>query len=162
MHTIYAKTFGRAVAVGILTLAACGLGAACGSSSDNTSSGSGTTSGTQTGQSCSAASQCYPGVADGGVIKGTVTCLTQVSGGYCTHTCQADSDCCAISGECSPGHPQVCAPFESTGQNYCFLSCESAAVGSIDATTYCHDYANAAFGCRSTGGGKANKQVCLP
>ena len=27
---------------------------------------------------------------------------------------------------------------------------------------YCHAFANAAFGCRSTGGGKNNRKVCLP
>lgn len=134
---------------------------ACSNSSNN----NGTTE--QTGQSCAAPTDCYPGL-DAGTLKGAVQCLTRVTGGYCTHLCTTDADCCAVPGECKTGFKQVCAPFESTGQNMCFLSCEAADVtaapnaGTTDPTTYCHDFANAAFGCRSTGGGKANRQVCVP
>jgi hypothetical protein len=150
------------------TAAATGLVIACGSSNE-TSSSSG---GEQAGQSCAAASECYPDVPDGGGIKGTVMCLTQVSGGYCTHTCAADTDCCAVQGECRGGFPQVCSPFTSTGQQMCFLSCEDAdiqraiASGQLpaggDASAYCQTFASAAFGCRSSGGGSKNRKVCVP
>lgn len=117
------------------------------------------------GTSCTTASQCYP-TLDAGALKGAVDCLTKVSGGYCTHLCTSDADCCAVPGECRTGFAQVCAPFESTGQMRCFLSCEAkdiAASGTgVDDSTYCRNYASAAFGCRSTGGGSANRKVCLP
>ena len=122
----------------------------------------------QTGQSCTSVAQCYTAVADAGTIKGTVTCLAKVTGGYCTHTCTADTDCCAVAGECKTGFAQVCAPFESTGQQMCFLSCEDADIkaalggATMDATAYCQQYANRAMGCRSTGGGSKNRKVCLP
>jgi len=116
------------------------------------------------GASCTSASSCYPGVTASS-IKGTVTCLTQISGGYCTHTCSADSDCCAASGECKSGFKELCAPFESTGTSYCFLSCEAADIqasgaGNMAPDTYCQTYAGASFTCRSTGGGANNKQFC--
>jgi hypothetical protein len=150
----------RVGAFGVLASLAAVIGGACSGSNNTGGAGGGPI--TQTGQSCTNVNECYPNLVDGGVTKGTVTCLTQVTGGYCTHTCGTDADCCAIAGECTPGHPQVCAPFESTGQMYCFLSCEASVVGSVDATTYCQDYADAAFTCRSTGGGQANRHVCLP
>src|SRR5947207_1844368 len=115
-------------ALGLLLLAS-----ACGSSGGSSSPP------TQTGQSCTAAAQCYPGLQEGGALKGTVTCLTQVSGGYCTHTCSVDTDCCAVNGECTASRPQVCSPFESTAQKYCFLSCEDSTVraaNAADANTY--------------------------
>lgn len=120
--------------------------------------------GEQTSQACKAASDCYPGI-DSKLLKGDAVCLDRVTNGYCTHLCTQDSDCCAVTGECTTGHPQVCAPFESTGQKYCFLSCEASIVTdakSADGTTYCTTYANPAFGCRSTGGGSENRKVCMP
>ena len=120
--------------------------------------------GEQTSQACKAASECYAGI-DAKSLKGEPICLDRVTNGYCTHQCTQDSDCCAASGECRTGHPQVCAPFESTGQKYCFLSCEEEIVTeakSSDASAYCASYANAAFGCRSTGGGSQNRKVCTP
>jgi hypothetical protein len=132
--------------------------AACGGNDNGGTSSGGTP---VTGQACSVPAQCYPSIADASTLRGTVTCLTKVTNGYCTHTCNVDSDCCAVPGECG-NHPEVCAPFESTGVSYCFLSCEAALLGGLDSTLYCQDYANAAFGCRSTGGGKDNRQVCLP
>lgn len=119
------------------------------------------------GSSCTAAAQCYPNL-DAGALKGAVQCLTKVTGGYCTHLCTTDSDCCAVPGECSHNFRQVCAPFESTGQMMCFLSCEAADITAEDPayssndTGFCQAYANAAFGCRSTGGGAKNRKVCLP
>ncbi|MGZ3418966.1 MAG: hypothetical protein ACXVEF_32270 [Polyangiales bacterium] len=50
----------------------------------------------------------------------------------------------------------------------CFLSCETADLtaapdaGTTDPTVYCQNYANAGFSCRSTGGGKDNRKVCVP
>lgn len=116
------------------------------------------------GASCTTASTCYPGV-DAATLQGTPTCLTQISGGYCTHTCTADTDCCAVSGECPSGYKEVCAPFENQTQAYCFLACDSGSIaasntGVTDPNAYCQKYAGPAFTCRSTGGGANNKQFC--
>jgi hypothetical protein len=110
-----------------------------------------------TGHTCTAVDQCYPGVNPADLL-GAAVCLDRVPGGYCTHLCVDDTDCCAVDGECETGFPQVCAPFESTGDRYCLLSCEGVA----DETTYCQDHASSDFGCRSTGGGAANRKVCVP
>lgn len=138
---------------------------ACSGSSSSAGSGP-----TNVGQSCSQASQCYPALqgdaaGDAGGIQGQVTCLTQVTGGYCTHTCTTDADCCAVPGECTPGFNEVCASFESTAQMYCFLSCDAndiagADAGTTDPTTYCQRWAWATSTCRSTGGGSANRRFC--
>lgn len=109
--------------------------------------------------------ECYSGVQDSGTILGTITCLTKVTGGYCTHTCSADTDCCAVTGECIASHAEVCSPFESTDMKYCLLSCEDAALkaaGATDADAYCATYANAKFTCRSSGGGSQNRKICSP
>lgn len=129
----------------------------------------------QTGQACRAPSDCYSGLGDSGALRGEVQCLDRVTNGYCTHLCDADVDCCAAPGECRGGLKQVCAPFESTGKKMCFLSCEPAdvtagiaALGPVLFETgtkedaYCHSYASPSLGCRSTGGGKENRKVCLP
>jgi hypothetical protein len=116
------------------------------------------------GQSCKQASECYAGVADKSKL-GTVVCIDKVPNGYCTHTCQQDSDCCAVSGECPNNLKQVCAPFESTSGKYCFLSCETADLPKDvngDASAYCKRDANENFGCRSTGGGNQNRKICAP
>lgn len=137
-------------------------------------SSSGSSSVEQTGSSCTAPSQCYPNVAwdagadagpDASPVRGAVVCLDRVPGGYCTHTCESDSDCCAVPGECKTGFPQVCSPFESTGQKMCFLSCEATVIAGADAgdaNTYCGKNANSAFSCRSSGGGSQNRKVCVP
>lgn len=131
------------------------------SNSNNASS----TAPEQAGQACKAPTDCYPGI-EAGALKGAVQCLDRVTNGYCTHLCTTDSDCCAVPGECRTGVKQVCAPFESTGQMMCFLSCETADVaadaGTTDTTVYCQRFANPTFGCRSTGGGKTNRTVCVP
>ena len=135
--------------------------------------GSGGRSPDQTGQSCDTAQDCYPDLIDGGAIQGAVTCMDRVQDGYCTHECQVDTDCCAVTGECISDFPQVCSPFESTGKKFCFLSCEEADIrahenqlfrdgGAIDANLFCRTRANPDFGCRSTGGGRDNRQVCMP
>jgi hypothetical protein len=120
--------------------------------------------GEQTGQSCANASQCFPNVPDGGLRGGDAVCLTRVTGGYCTHICTTDADCCAVPGECRTGYPQVCSPFESTNEKYCFLSCEAVPgdAGVTDNEAFCHTYAHASFGCRSSGGGSENRKVCVP
>jgi hypothetical protein len=118
-----------------------------------------------TGQSCSTASQCYAGIGDAQALHGEPICMAQFTNGYCTHHCATDADCCAVTGECPVGIVEVCGPFESTGEMYCFLSCEDAAVsnaGMSDANAYCARYANPDFLCRSTGGGSANRKVCVP
>lgn len=118
----------------------------------------------QTSQTCKLAADCYPKI-DAETLRGEAFCLDKVTNGYCTHLCESDSDCCAVSGECSTGHPQVCAPFESTGMKQCFLSCEANVVSDAkltDSTAYCTKYANEDFGCRSTGGGSQNRKVCMP
>lgn len=98
-------------------------------------------------------------------MVGDPVCLDRVTDGYCTHFCTQDSDCCAAAGECVGNHAEVCGPFESAGDMYCFLSCEDAdlkGANVADADTYCHSYAGAAFNCRSTGGGSKNRKVCVP
>jgi hypothetical protein len=125
------------------------------------------TTGEQEGQSCSLASQCYPGL-NPAALAGQVTCLSKVQNGYCTHTCRSDSDCCSVPGECLTGLTQVCAPFESSGMMYCFLGCSAADIGAApdagttDSTAYCQTWANASFTCRSTGGGSNNRKFCGP
>jgi hypothetical protein len=133
----------------------------CSSGGSGTLLDAGRGTGGPTGQSCASASQCYPLVAG---LHGTATCLTQgVPNGYCTHTCASDADCCAVSDECPEGYPEVCAPFESTGQTYCFLSCSSSVIGTApDPTSYCQQRADSAFTCRSTGGGSNNQKFCGP
>lgn len=124
-----------------------------------------------TGAACTVPADCYPKV-DGGSIKGGIRCIDKVEGGYCSHVCQSDADCCAAIGECKPGLKHVCAPFESAGEKYCFLSCEdqdiaaAASAGASDAGAnpedFCHRNAASDFVCRSSGGGRENRQVCLP
>jgi hypothetical protein len=112
------------------------------------------------GQPCQVAGDCYPALAT--PPHGDVMCLTKVPGGYCTHLCQIDADCCAVQGECKRDLAQVCGPFESTGLRMCFMSCEAGVLGGMDANAYCDKNAHVAFICRSTGGGAQNRQVCVP
>jgi hypothetical protein len=124
-----------------------------------------------TGSACKVATDCYEDI-DASSLKGEAVCIDKVQNGYCTHKCETDSDCCATPGECRTGLKQVCSPFTSTGEKYCFLSCEdddiSAATdaGASDAGAdpegYCHGNVSSDFGCRSTGGGSQNRKVCLP
>jgi hypothetical protein len=140
-----------------LTLAFWQLAACGGSDGDGGAS-------TNTGQSCRTADQCYPNVKQGELL-GEAVCLDRVTDGYCTHHCEQDSDCCAAKGECAGDHAEVCGPFESTGELYCFVSCEDddyAGTSIDDADVYCQTYAGPAFHCRSTGGGSKNRKVCTP
>lgn len=145
------RAFALIALTGLLWLSACG----------NDDAGPGPTN---TGQSCTTADACYPGVTDGALL-GEAVCLDRVEGGYCTHHCTQDSDCCAAPGECVGSRAEVCGPFESTGEMYCFLSCEDEdldGAGVDDADVYCGTYAGPAFHCRSTGGGSKNRKVCVP
>jgi hypothetical protein len=138
---------------------------------DSDHSANGPAAAEQTGQSCKTAAQCFPGL-DAAAVHGAITCMDRVPGGYCTHECATDADCCAVPGECRTNLRQVCAPFESTGKMYCFLSCESTDItagakilhdaGTLDENLFCEKLANASFLCRSTGGGKNNRKVCTP
>lgn len=139
----------RAALAALSVLFVASLAVACGSSTEHA------------GQPCTAASDCYPGI-DAAKLQGEAVCLDRVSGGYCTHLCTTDSDCCAVSGECPGGFPEVCAPFESTGMMMCFLSCEKDALGGLEDAAYCQQNAGEAFGCRSTGGGSKNRKICSP
>ncbi len=126
--------------------------------------GDGNEAGEQAGQACADPSECYPDAEpdtlQAGGMEGAaeVICLGNVDGGYCTHTCVTDDDCCAAEGECATDLPQVCAPFENTGMMMCFLTCE----GISDGDAYCANEAHPDFICRSTGGGAANRKVCVP
>ena len=120
--------------------------------------------GEQTGQSCTSAAQCFADTHDAALQGGPAVCIDKVTGGYCTHVCVTDADCCAVPGECRTLYPQVCSPFESTNMKYCFLSCETIPgdAGFTDGDAYCGAYAHAGFGCRSSGGGSQNRKVCVP
>jgi len=112
------------------------------------------------GQPCEVADDCYPDIDDKSQLAGEVVCLDKVQDGYCTHYCETDADCCAVEGECDPDYDleYVCGPFESTGEMYCFISCE----GQEDEDAYCQEWAHPDFICRSTGGGSENRKVCVP
>ncbi len=117
-----------------------------------------------TGSACESVDDCYPRVAEG-ELSGPAMCLDRVEEGYCTHECEEDLDCCAAEGECESDLAQVCAPFASLEVKLCFLSCEDeevAAAGFESADEFCQEEANPEFGCRSTGGGQANRRVCMP
>ncbi len=123
-----------------------------------------------TGAVCEIADDCFPLVEEG-ELKGEAQCLDRVEDGYCTHSCTADSDCCAVEGECEEDLNQVCGPFESTGQMLCFLSCEREDIERAQQnwedppegeSDFCHRSAGYDFICRSTGGGASNRKVCVP
>jgi hypothetical protein len=157
-----ASKSGRKARKALALVLALGVSLALGCSSG--SDGNGSPGPTDTGQSCASADQCYPGVKTS-ELMGDAVCLDKVTGGYCTHLCAQDTDCCAAAGECVDSHAEVCSPFESTPEMYCFLSCESDDLSKTtltDADVYCHTYAGAAFGCRSSGGGSQNRKVCMP
>jgi hypothetical protein len=118
-----------------------------------------------TGHSCSKPTDCYGGI-DAGALSGDVVCLS-LQGGYCSHTCTTDGDCCKVSGECPGGIKEVCAPLESNAATYCFVSCAAADIaptgdGGADPNAYCHSVAGSSFTCRSTGGGANNRKFCGP
>lgn len=114
------------------------------------------------GQPCEVPGDCYPEVADLATLQGEVECLDKIEGGYCTHLCVTDDDCCAVEGECIGDFPQVCGPFENQADKRCFLSCEDENLDGLSGDEYCDRYAYPGFGCRSTGGGSENRKVCVP
>ncbi len=178
--------------------AAVAVYAACGSDDESASTpppaetGAGERGFEPAGQACTSPTQCYvdlaaDGGAEGGTqlaVKGAIHCETKVQNGYCTHECTADTDCCAVPGECRTSVKQVCSPFTNTGNpKYCFLSCEdedirSAIAANVDAggwdggavdggsafdpNAYCYHYASVHSTCRSSGGGRENRKVCVP
>ena len=113
------------------------------------------------GSSCEVADDCYDDV-DRDQIAGEIQCLDRVPGGYCTHLCTQDTDCCAVDGECETDNPQVCSPFENDTTMRCFLSCEASVIGDREENEYCAEFAHEDFICRSTGGGDQNRKVCVP
>ena len=118
-----------------------------------------------TGEACMVADDCYEDLSSDNrdMIVGEIECLDNVEGGYCTHQCETNDDCCVAPGECETDHPQVCSPFENeSGIKRCFLSCEPEVIGDQEETAYCQEFANEAFGCRSSGGGDQNRKVCVP
>ena len=118
-----------------------------------------------TGEACSVPDDCYEDVVDEDrdMIAGEIECLDRVEGGYCTHQCETDDDCCTVEGECLTDHPQVCSPFENeSGIKRCFLACEAEDIGDLEENEYCHQFAHEDFGCRSSGGGSENRKVCVP
>lgn len=141
-------------------LMAFGIVASCGEDDPPPPPPNGTGLEDQTGESCAVPADCYDEIAHED-IQGEVQCLTRVQDGYCTHLCTDDDDCCAVPGECAPDVVEVCGPFESTGLDMCFISCEDVDVGSGDPTEYCQSF-HPDFICRSTGGGSDNKKVCVP
>lgn len=149
----------------IRTAATFFLSAACISAIACSGSSSSVPPANQTGSACTTAASCYSGI-DAGALQGQVTCLTQLQNGYCSHTCTADADCCAVPGECASGAKEICSPLQSAPQTYCFLSCAAADIpasaGTTDPGVYCQRFANATFTCRSTGGGANNKKFCGP
>ncbi|NRA32744.1 MAG: hypothetical protein HRU17_05325 [Polyangiaceae bacterium] len=120
----------------------------------------------EVGSVCSSSDECFVDFSgpDGG-LQGEPLCLEEVRAGYCTHTCQSDDDCCAAPRECDTDFPQVCSPFQSTGDEMCFLSCEVEDVersGAEDDMAFCQTEVSADFSCRSSGGGSANRKICVP
>ena len=112
------------------------------------------------GEACEAPEECFDTLAE--EVPGEVICIDRVAGGYCSHACVDDTECCSVEGECDFGPdygvlPEICAPLESMGGTWCFVSCE----GVEDETTYCEGI-SPDLHCRSTGGGAENRKVCLP
>ena len=154
------KTLGTAGMAAALILATA-FAPACKDDDDDDGDGD---LGENTGSACESADECYPDVAEG-ELEGEPICMDLGEEGYCTHTCTSDADCCAADGECAEEViDQLCAPFTSDSDTYCFLSCEDEDVpdGYDDANVYCQEYAHPSFICRSTGGGSENKKVCVP
>lgn len=111
---------------------------------------------------CAEEDECYTGVADGALV-GDALCLTDVRGGYCTHTCTADEDCCAAEGECAADLDQVCSPYQSNGQAMCFLSCGPDNVSEIvDEQEFCQAAAGRDFVCRTSEEGSEERKICVP
>lgn len=186
----------RLVSVVLFVPASLALYSACSSDDDTTvpppvtsEAGAGERGFEPAGQACTTPAQCYldPAAPDGGTqlaMNGAIHCETKVENGYCTHECTADTDCCAVEGECRTAVKQVCSPFTNTeNPKYCFLSCEDADIraaiaanvdargwdggaadggNAYDPDTYCREFASLHAVCRSSGGGRENRKVCIP
>lgn len=143
------------------------LGGACGDDDGGGTGAGGSGAGgpggrpNETGAACEVPADCYTDVADD-ELQGDALCLDRVRGGYCTHECADDDDCCAAEGECDSGIDQVCSPFESTNTMMCFLACEGSDIGDRDDQEYCQAEAGKDFICRSSGGGSNNRKICVP
>lgn len=147
-----------AVAIGVFAEACDSEADRRGSGSTSTQNGTGGTGGSEA--VCSVAADCYPGL-DQAALGGEVLCLDRVRGGYCTHFCETDADCCAVPGECDPSIAQVCARFESTGQRVCLVRCEAEDwMGSSSDWEFCHDAASPYFTCRAAGA--TDPKACYP
>ncbi len=140
-------------------LAALSLAVACGDDGDDHDDTNGSPE--QAGAACHAPDDCYPDV-DEGDLQGAAVCIDRVEGGYCSHECVTDDDCCAVEGECETDIHQVCSPFESTGMMMCFLSCEADDIDGEDAQAFCQDHVSPDWMCRSSGGGNQNRDICVP
>jgi len=151
---------------GLLILTLAGLCAVGGCNDDDEAppaGNAGRQSVEHTGATCDVPDDCYPDVADKTTIKGTVECMARVRDGYCTHTCTAITDCCTATGECKTDLVQVCSPFESEPTQKCFVSCEDADMpAGEDPEVFCQREASPDFSCRSSGGGSANRKICMP
>jgi hypothetical protein len=156
--------------ISALVMASALFAVACGGDDDDDGGGGGNTPAPRpedTGAACTTADECYPTVAEG-ALQGDAQCLEEVRDGYCTHSCEADEDCCAAEGECDNDLAQVCSPFTSTSGMKCFLSCEDEDVAAHpdvvyeDENEYCQREASRDFICRSSGGGDENRKICVP
>ncbi len=122
-----------------------------------------------TGAACEVEDDCYPDL-DPATIAGEIECLDRVRDGYCTHTCESDDECCSVEGECGDRITQVCSPFENSEVTRCFVSCEEADLfaspdapdAELDEEEFCQREASPDFVCRSSGGGRDNRKICVP
>jgi hypothetical protein len=117
----------------IVSLAACDVGPGYRASGGSGGSGSsGKTNGGYQVPTCSTAQDCYPDASSVAIFTMNPQCLTTSSGGYCTHVCSSDSDCCIWPSECPSGQHQVCVPFSSSSSNMvCAISCGSSDIASV-------------------------------
>ncbi len=116
--------------------------------------------GPQTGTICVVAEDCYPGIDH--ALLGTVFCEDKFENGYCTHTCETDEDCCKYDEECAAGLAYVCTPLSEDKTKRCWISCEASDLGDADPAAHCLMFAGAGAGCRSSGGGSDNRDICAP
>lgn len=98
---------------------------------------------------------CFEGLE----IQGDAICFTQVEGGYCSHTCTSNADCCAVEGECDPAFDYVCTGLEERSGSFCFVACNLEGFSGGD-QSICDAVAEG-LECRNTGRG-VGSQVCLP
>lgn len=139
----------RICVVVVAAIAAAGVGFACAPGPDP-----------EIGRGCAVAEDCYPGV-DRGALP-VIDCVEKFPGGFCTHNCETDEDCCAVAGECADGLVYVCSPYEDDKTRRCFLGCGAEEIGGGDGTAYCSQQISPEYVCSSSGGGPENREVCRP